>query len=633
MEALYTFPVPKGASISNFSMWINGTEMVGEVIEKKRAREIYESYKQTRQDPGLLEQVDYKTFEMRIFPIAARAAQKVQLTYYQELEIDHDWTSYVYPLATTAQRNTDSRTGAFSFDLQMKSAIPITSARSTSHADQFAVSRHSEHYFQLSLEEEGVDLDRDIVVSAQLKRPVSGADLVVSKDGREDGYFCLTITASDDLAPHDAGADYVFILDISGSMGSEGKLSLSTDAIAAFVETLGPDDRFEVMTFNTSANRLFSQLQAPSPDTLRATKDFLLDAKARGGTALKPALTTAYRYARADHPLNVVILSDGMTEQRERNQLVHLIRQRPGGSRVFCVGVGNEVNRPLLEQLADDSGGLASFISRGDDFQRQASAFRRKLTRPAIESPQLSIDGVDIYDLEPAVLPNIYHGSPQRVYGRYRGSGLGQVAITGSIRGRLVTTTSELAFPARAMDNPELPRMWAWQRVDRLLKEADGDGSRQPVIDEIVRLGEGYGIATEYTSFLVLENNAEYQRWKIARHNVLRVERDRDARFQLQVQLDKMRQDASELFTPANQAAEDDDDQPFFASTQSTPPSQPGRPAAAPSQPRNNNRSIDFGGGGGTGPVGPLFLLLVGWLTARQRRPQNQDVTEDTSRD
>ena len=74
-------------------MWINGKEMVGEVLEKNKAREIYNSYKQTRRDPGLLEQVDYKTFEMRVFPIAPRAEQKVQVVYYQELDVDHDWAT------------------------------------------------------------------------------------------------------------------------------------------------------------------------------------------------------------------------------------------------------------------------------------------------------------------------------------------------------------------------------------------------------------------------------------------------------------------------------------------------------------------------------------------------------------
>src|SRR6266478_2058744 len=126
VEALYTFPVPKGASVANFSMWINGKEMVGEVLEKKRAREIYQSYKQTRRDPGLLEQNDFKTFEMRVFPIPPNGDQKVQIAYYQELEVDHDWATYIYPLATSTRRDVNSRTtGKFAFGLEVKSAIPI----------------------------------------------------------------------------------------------------------------------------------------------------------------------------------------------------------------------------------------------------------------------------------------------------------------------------------------------------------------------------------------------------------------------------------------------------------------------------------------------------------------------------
>jgi len=104
VEALFTFPVPKGASVANFSMWIHGKEMVGEVVEKQRAREIYNSYKQSRRDPGLLEQTDFRTFDMRIFPIGPEADQKVELTYYQELDFDHDWASYVYPLATATRQ-------------------------------------------------------------------------------------------------------------------------------------------------------------------------------------------------------------------------------------------------------------------------------------------------------------------------------------------------------------------------------------------------------------------------------------------------------------------------------------------------------------------------------------------------
>ena len=121
VEALYTFPVPKGASVSNFSMIINGKEMIGEVVEKERARKIYESYKQTRRDPGLLEQVDFKRFEMRIFPIPAGAEQHVRVTYYQELDFDHDRATWIYPLATSTRSGLDSTTrGRFSVTMDWR---------------------------------------------------------------------------------------------------------------------------------------------------------------------------------------------------------------------------------------------------------------------------------------------------------------------------------------------------------------------------------------------------------------------------------------------------------------------------------------------------------------------------------
>src|SRR6185503_8187426 len=192
VEALYTFPVPKGASVANFSMWINGKEMVGEVLEKKRAREIYESYKQTRRDPGLLEQTDFKTFEMRIFPIAPDADQKVQITYYQELDVDHDWATYIYPLATSSRKELTSRSsGKFAFGLEVKSAIPITAMESSSHAEGFVVAKHTENYYQASLETANGSLARDIVLAYQLSRPHTGVDLITSTHDGEDGYFCL----------------------------------------------------------------------------------------------------------------------------------------------------------------------------------------------------------------------------------------------------------------------------------------------------------------------------------------------------------------------------------------------------------------------------------------------------------
>src|SRR5688572_28018985 len=251
VEALYTFPVPRGASVANFSMWIGGKEMVGEVVEKERARQIYDSYKQQRRDPGLLEQVDFKRFEMRIFPIAAGAEQRVKVTYYQELDFDHDEATYLYPLATATRRDVQQRTtGKFAFTLDAKSEVPLTQLESPSHASLFVVAKHAPHYGQASLETSGGDLSRDLVITMKTERPRTGLDLIASKQPGEDGYFLLTLTAGKELEELNRGMDYVFILDISGSMANDGKLALSRQSIAAFTSALGDDDRFEIITFN-----------------------------------------------------------------------------------------------------------------------------------------------------------------------------------------------------------------------------------------------------------------------------------------------------------------------------------------------------------------------------------------------
>lgn len=523
VEALYVCPIPKGASVAGFSMWIQGKEVVGEVVEKEKARQIYESYKQVRKDPGLLEQRDHKTFEMRIFPIAPRAEQRVRVTYYQELDVDDSWATYVYPLATSPLEGAPAtRTGRMGLSLQARSEVPIVEMESPSHGSELVVVPHGESQYEASLEANGAELARDVVVAFRTSRPRTGLDVVTSRPWEgEDGYFLLTLTAGEELEGATSGMDYVFVLDVSGSMKEEGKLDTSRGSIAEFVASLGTDDRFELMAFNVAPRTLFGELRAVDDAAKQAARGFLDGQDAKGGTELRPALSAAYRYASEGRTLNVVILSDGLTDQAGVDELMALIRSRPNGVRAFCVGVGNDVNRRMLEQIAEESGGLAAFLSQEDSFTRQAAAFRRKLTKPAATDLSVTFEGGEVYDLEPTKLPSLYHGMPLRLYGRYRGTGPSRVHVAGNVEGKRFGQSVEIAFDGRT-GNPLIERMWAWHRVDRLLKDG-GAGSR----GEVVRLGEGYSIVTEHTSFLVLENDQEYKRWSLERRNALRTERDR----------------------------------------------------------------------------------------------------------
>jgi Ca-activated chloride channel family protein len=625
VEALYTFPVPKAASVANFSMWINGKEMVGEVLEKQRAKQIYESYKQMRRDPGLLEQTDYRTFEMRVFPIAPDADQKVQITYYQELDYDHDTATYVYPLATATRRGVDTRaTEKLTIGFDVKSAVPIVAVDSPSHA--FAVAKHSDQYWQANLESTGGNLSRDVVLLTHIARPKTGMDLITSRSSGEDGFFCLTLTAGQEIPKEQQSMDYVFVVDVSGSMADAGKLLTAKDSVGAFLQELGDEDRFEIMTFNIKPNLAFGKLESASAANKERGKAYLAKQEARGGTVLRPAIATACKYASNDQPLNVVILSDGLTEQQERQTLLQLIQTRPGNTRVFCVGVGNDVNKPLLEQLAEDSGGLAAFISASDDFTRQAKAFRQKLVRPFATDLQIKFVGVDVSEIEPATVPNLYFGAPVRIYGRYHGNGVADVSLRGSVKGVEVKQTAQLEFPEIDKANPEINRLWATKRISSLLKDADRKGDRSQVIPEIVRLGEDFSIVTEYTSFLVLENDMEYQRWKISRRNLESIGRDRTAQARLREELESIRNKAMADLGPQDGAARTASKPVRLASANrvmSQPTPIPAAQAPAPPQPQAqpaHGQSFDFHLPGGSGPVGPLGVLGSLWLMRRKKK-------------
>ncbi len=641
VEALYTFPVPKNASIANFSMWIGGKEMVGEVVEKQRARQIYNSYKRVNRDPGLLEQVDYKTFEMRIFPIPADAKQRVRVEYYQELDVDDDWCTYVYPLATTTRPGLDSSVkGRFSLTLEVKSLVPITGMQSTSHTDEFIVVDHGEGLREASLEVTGGDLGRDVVISWQLERAQTGLDFVTSKTKGEDGFLLVTLTAGKELERTDTGMDYVFVSDISGSMADAGKLGVSQGQLRAFVEALGPKDRFEMISFNLAATTLFGRLQAMDEAAKTRAATFLRGQRARGGTRLRPALEAAFRYVDKDRPLNIVVLSDGLTEQSEQRELLVLLNGRPARARMFCIGVGNDVNRPLLRQVAQSTGGLAAFLSRGDDFSRQAKAFRRKLMRPAIADVQILIEGVPVHGAEPQQVPNLYHGAPVRLYARYKRAGKATVTLRGTLEGATFTKVCEVELPEVAGDNPEIERMWAWHRVQGLMDQQRRDGDNNRHREEIVRLCEGFSIASEYASFLVLENDAEYQRWKIERRNATRLTRDRNARQKLQRRLAKIRSEAATRIgpqaepmpesaprpaprQPSNQVSSRPAPQqpPNHVSSRPTPRNQ--RPRRQPT--RRRRRSSGGSGGGAIDPVtGGLALGFIALAAARRRRNRPQ---------
>ena len=71
LEAHYSFPVPEKGALAEFTVWIDGNPVNGEVLEREQAQKVYEEEKAAGRDAGISEKESYKTFETRVYPVRA----------------------------------------------------------------------------------------------------------------------------------------------------------------------------------------------------------------------------------------------------------------------------------------------------------------------------------------------------------------------------------------------------------------------------------------------------------------------------------------------------------------------------------------------------------------------------------
>jgi len=184
LRAIYSFPVPKQASVAEVSLWIDGNEVIGEVLEKAKAKKVHEEQIQKGNDTALAEKNDYKTFEVSVYPVRAGGETRVRLVYYQPIEIDLNVGRYVYPLAEggvdeeqIAFWSVDDKVReSFKFDLDLKSAFDVKDVRLPGHINQAQIEKvqredepEADNEYHVSIDSpEGGALTRDIVLYYRL---------------------------------------------------------------------------------------------------------------------------------------------------------------------------------------------------------------------------------------------------------------------------------------------------------------------------------------------------------------------------------------------------------------------------------------------------------------------------------
>ncbi|MGZ4780085.1 MAG: VIT and vWA domain-containing protein [Thermoanaerobaculia bacterium] len=601
LEAVYSFPVPKSASLSELTIWAGERVLNGEVVPEQEAKKAYTEERDAGNDAGLAEcsctkskdDVEYGTYKFSVSPVKANADTKIRFVYYQPLAIDTGVGRYVYPLADggtdevaksfwTRNPKVEQR---FAVNVELKSGWPVDEVRVPGAEAEAKVTKIADGHYKVALERQSGELSHDFVLYYRLAENLPGrVELVAYKPSpAATGTFMMVVTPGIDLKPITNGADYVFVLDVSGSM--QTKLPTLVRGVEQTLKQMKTGDRFRIVTFSDSAHDLTNGFVNADLVNVNEWTQKLAALRTESGTNLYAGLDMGLKNLNADRATSVILVTDGVANEGiiDPKEFRKLVKQYD--VRIFSFVMGNSANWPLMRTIGDASGGFYSGVSNDDDIIGQILLAKSKITSEALHDASLKIRGVKVSDTTGNVVGKIYRGQQLVIFGRYDKGGPATVTLDAKLTGQDKTYSTQFNFPDSDTANPELERMWALGTTEDVnAREFAGELSGDEAEKAIRDIGVQYQLVTDYTSMLVL-SDADFTKRGIARNNQKRIEIERAA------------QSVRSSLGPVNRRA--DASQPMFS---------------------GNAHSVGKGGGGALDPMSVLLAAAVAAVAAASMR-------------
>lgn len=503
-EGTYIFPLPEGAAVSDFVMWVDGKAVHGEILEADEARTIYDDVVRRMKDPALLEYVGRKALKASVFPIPPGEERKIELEYSQILPVENGLVHYIYPLST--ERFSSRPLEDLVVRAQIESREPLKAVYSSRH--EVSIDREDDYHALLGLEQSDVLPDRDFELFYTISSEKIGLNLLSFKEEGQDGFFLLL--AAPDVKVNEEEIvvkDIILVLDTSGSMQGE-KMDQAKEAARYVLDHLNPLDRFAIVSFATTT-RSFSPSLEPAAQADKG-KDFLDRLEAMGSTDINRAMIEAVGLAEEVRPTTLIFLTDGLPTEGVTVTgaiLDNVAREAPDNVRIFSFGVGDDVDTDLLDQISMDHGGASTYVRPGEEIDEEVSAFYRRVKMPVLSDLSLDWGDIIVDQVYPQRIPDLFAGSQLIMLGRYREGGPAKITLKGMVNQEERSYTYEdLSFRKEGGDD-FIPRLWATRAVGYYLTQIRLYGEKQEWIDSIVSLSTRYGIITPYTSFLVQEKD------------------------------------------------------------------------------------------------------------------------------
>lgn len=529
IEAVYLFPLPEKAAVNEFVMTIGERKIRGILREKEEAQRIYEDARAQGYRASLLVQHRPNIFEQKVANIEPGKRIDVNIRYFHTLAYEDGWYSFVFPTVVGPRYNpqgssnpvaalprTDAAERAagtavrylrpsersahdlgIAVDVDAGVAIEQIEA---SH--EIATRRDGEQRAHVTLAAGSTMPNRDFILKFRVAGDTIKSNLLTYTDARtQESYFTLLVyppAASTKLERQNV--EMVFVVDTSGSMSGQ-PIAQARDAIDAALDRLERGDTFQIMNFSTDVQQLAARPLPATADNIARARDYVRRLGGQGGTEMLSGIRAALGFPRdAERTRYVTFLTDGYIGNEA--EILGEVQRTIGAARIFSFGVGDSVNRYLLDGLASEGRGAAAYLGLGDSASAVMEYYFERISRPALTDVAVDWGSLAARDVYPARLPDLFPGRPIIVTGKFDGS-LGDVRV----RGRLGNETVGFDVgAARETEQPALRSLWARLRIEDLARRQTSAGDVDGALAQAIRVTAlEHGLMSAYTSFVAVD--------------------------------------------------------------------------------------------------------------------------------
>lgn len=542
IEAVYTFPLPQNAAVDDMALTVGDRVVKGTIKKREEARAIYEAAKRRGNVAGLLDQERPNIFTQSVANILPGEQISITISYVQTLSYDGGVYSVVFPMVVgpryipgqpLAQEPSSQPLGGgwayatdqvpdashitppvlkpgnrsghdLSLSVKIDAGVPIHHVQSKTH--EIAVTNSKASQSEVQLQREATIPNKDFI----LTYAVAGRDIrdaVLTHRNGKNGFFTLLLQPPDRVKTDEVTPkELVFVLDTSGSM-SGFPIEKAKETMRLAIDGLNPRDTFNLITFAGDTHILFPEPVQTTSANVRKAQSFLESRRGGGGTEMMKAIRAALDPTDSQEHVRIVCF---MTDGYIGNDMaiVGEIQKHPN-ARVFAFGIGSSVNRFLLDKMAEHGRGEVEYVGLQDDGSAAARRFHERVQHPLLTDISVDWDDLDVTEIYPKRLPDLFSAKPLVLTGRYTTPGKGTIRLRGKVAGHSVVRKIDVDFPGFEPEHDVLATLWARTKIaDLMAQDYNGvqQGNPKPNVRKaITQLGLDYRLMTQFTSFVAVE--------------------------------------------------------------------------------------------------------------------------------